>query len=129
LDAIGDSGTLTRAEVDFQQARVAYDGTAAEKPAGVEKLREALNIVQRRDPQNALTGDVLEYFGYFAQLNEDYSGAETWKKRFLAFERSQGIERNAFAIGTAYLDLGDVQALMRKYSAMRNPICARPSPC
>jgi serine/threonine-protein kinase len=115
LDAIGDSGTLTRAEVDFQQARVAYDGTAAEKPAGVEKLREALNIVQRRDPQNALTGDVLEYFGYFAQLNEDYTGSETWKKRFLAFERSQGIERNAFAIGTAYLDLGDVQALMRKY--------------
>jgi tetratricopeptide (TPR) repeat protein len=58
---------------------------------------------------------VLEYFGYFAQLNEDYSGSEAWKKQFLAFERSQGVARNAFAIGTAYLDLGDVQALMRKY--------------
>jgi serine/threonine protein kinase/TolA-binding protein len=116
LDAMGDPGTLTRAEVDFQQARVAYDGTAEEKPAGLQKLREALEIVQRRDPQNSLTGNVLEYFGYFAQLDEDYSGAEAWKKRFLAFERAQGIERNAFAIGTAYLDLGDVQALMRKFS-------------
>jgi tetratricopeptide (TPR) repeat protein/predicted Ser/Thr protein kinase len=115
LDAIEDSGSMTRAEVDFQQARVAYDGTAAEKPAGVERLRQALSIIERRDPQNALKGDVLEYFGYFAQLNEDYSGSEAWKKQFLAFERSQGVARNAFAIGTAYLDLGDVQALMRKY--------------
>ncbi len=115
LDAMGDPGTLTRAELDFQQARVAYDGTAREKPGGLQKLREALEIVQRRDPQNALAGNVLEYFGYFAQLDEDYGGAETWKKRFLAFERAQGVERNAFAIGTAYLDLGDVQALMRKF--------------
>jgi serine/threonine-protein kinase len=60
-------------------------------------------------------GDVLQYFGYYAQLDEDYTGAEVWKKRFLAFEEAQGLERNAFAIGTAHLDLGDVQALVRKF--------------
>jgi hypothetical protein len=106
---------MARAEIEFQSARAAYDGATGDKSAGLKSLGAALAIIERRDPQSSLKGDVLEYFGYYAQLNEDYAGAEQWKKKYLAFEEAQGRERNAFAIGNAYLDLGDAQALMRKY--------------
>ena len=115
LDTLGDSGSMARAEIEFQSARAAYDGATGDKSAGLKSLGAALAIIERRDPQSSLKGDVLEYFGYYAQLNEDYAGAEQWKKKYLAFEEAQGRERNAFAIGNAYLDLGDAQALMRKY--------------
>ena len=115
LDSLGERDSIGRAEVDFQRARAAYDGATGDKAAGLQNLQSALAIIDRHDSQNSLKGDVLEYFGYYAQLNEDYAGAERWKKQFLAFEEAQGFERNAFAIGNAHLDLGDVQALMRHF--------------
>jgi len=115
LDAIGEHDSLTEAAVLLQRARAAYDGTSADREQGIRALQRALAIVERSDPDNDLRGDILEYFGYYAQLAEDYRGAETWKKQFLDFERSRGMQSNAFAIGTALLDLGDVQALAREY--------------
>jgi eukaryotic-like serine/threonine-protein kinase len=115
LDVLGDHDSLTRAELLFQRARADYDGASAVQAEGLRQLREALAILDRIDPHNALRGDVLEYFGYYAQLAEDYRGAEIWKKRFLDFVRNQDKQDNAFAVGTALLDLGDVQALAREY--------------
>jgi serine/threonine protein kinase len=115
LDARGDQNSLTRAEVLLQRARADYDGASADKAEGLLQLQEALAILDRTDPQNALRGDILEYFGYYAQLADDYQGAEAWKKRFLDFVRSQDAQNNSFAIGTALLELGDVQALAREY--------------
>jgi len=115
LDVLGEQDSLTRAEVLFQRARADYDGASADKAEGLRQLQQALEILDRVDAQNALRGDVLEYFGYYAQLADDYRDAEIWKKRFLDFVRSQGAQGNSFAIGTALLDLGDVQALAREY--------------
>jgi hypothetical protein len=116
LDALGDHGSMLRAELEFQRARAAYDGSPDDKAAGLQHLQSALDIVQRRDPQNPLRGDVLAYFGYYAQLAEDYQGSEVWYKQRLVFEQSQGAERNAFAIGSAFFDLGDTQALAGEYA-------------
>jgi eukaryotic-like serine/threonine-protein kinase len=115
LIARGEQQSMEFAEIEFQRARAAYDGSSDDKIAGLKHLHTAFAIVEKRDPSNSLRGDVLEYFGYYAQLNEDYDKAEFWKKQYLAFEEAQGLERNAFAIGTAHLDLGDAQELMRKY--------------
>jgi hypothetical protein len=117
LDAIGDHVSVTRAEIEFHRARAAYDGSVSDQAAGLRHLRQALDILEPMQPHDALYGDVLEYFGYYAQIAGDYAGAEVWKKRLLAFEQSQGADRNAFAIGNAYLDLGDAQALAREYDA------------
>ena len=115
LSSPTDRRSMLFAEVEFQRARAAYDGASGDKVAGLKHLQTALAIVEQREPAASFKGDVLEYFGYYAQLDEDYDKAEIWKKQYLAFEEAQGLERNAFAIGTARLDLGDVQALMRKY--------------
>jgi eukaryotic-like serine/threonine-protein kinase len=115
LDALGDRDSVTRAEVFFQRARADYDGASADKTEGLRQLQEALAVLDRVDPHNALRGDILEYFGYYAQLAEDYRSAEIWKKRSLDFVRSQDQQSNSFAVGTALLDLGDVQALAREY--------------
>jgi tetratricopeptide (TPR) repeat protein len=117
LDARGEQDSLTQADVLLQRARAAYDGASTDRAQGIRDLQRALAIVQKRDPDNELHGEILEYFGYYAQLAEDYRGAEIWKKRFLDFERTRDAQSNGFAIGTAYLDLGDVQALAREYAA------------
>jgi eukaryotic-like serine/threonine-protein kinase len=116
LDSSSESGSLTRASLLLQRARAAYDGSPEARAAGLGDLKQALAIVEKWDPKNPLHGEVLEYFGYYAQLADDYALAETWKRRFLDFELEQGLEGNAFAIGNAYLDLGDVQALAHEYS-------------
>jgi tetratricopeptide (TPR) repeat protein/predicted Ser/Thr protein kinase len=115
LDALGEHDSLIQAAVLLQRARATYDGAKTDRAQGIRELERALAIVDRRDPDNDLRGDILEYFGYYAQLGEDYRGAEAWKKRFLDFERTRDVQSNGFAIGTAYLDLGDVQALAREY--------------
>jgi eukaryotic-like serine/threonine-protein kinase len=115
LDALGDRDSVTRAEVFFQRARADYDGASADKSDGVRQLQAAIAILDRVDPNNSLRGDIFEYFGYYAQLAEDYRSAEIWKKRFLDFVRSQDQQTHSFAVGTALLDLGDVQALAREY--------------
>jgi len=115
LDTLHDRDSVDRAAVLVSLARVAYDGTAVDKKAGLAELREALEIVRKRDPSNALHGTILDYLGWYAQLDEDYPGAERWFRQLLAFEQSGGTERNAFAIGNAHLSLGDDQQLMKHY--------------
>jgi serine/threonine-protein kinase len=126
LDAIGDRDSMVRADADLQLARAADGGSAADRSAGRAHLHEALRIVQRRDPKNPLQGEILRFYGEFAQLDEDYTGAEVWLKQSLAFEQTQGTERNGFAIGNAFLELGDVQATAGEYGAseanLRNAI-------
>jgi hypothetical protein len=99
LASLADRDSMQFAEVEFQRARAAYDGASVDKVAGLKHLRTASAIVEQRDAAASLKGDVFEYFGYYAQLDEHYDKAEIWKKQYLAFEEAQGLERNAFAIG------------------------------
>jgi serine/threonine-protein kinase len=115
LDASGDRDSIERASVLFGLSRTAYDGTEMVKLNSRENLRTALDIVQRRDPANPLHGEILDYLGRFAKLDEDYVGAERWFRELLTFEEVPGAEANAYAIGNAYLNLGDDQALMRHF--------------
>jgi TolA-binding protein len=121
LGAVGESDSVDAASAYYQLARAAYDGSTKDKVAGVADLRLALQILKRRDPANPLQGDVLDYLARYAQLNEDFTGAEHWLKEVLAFQTAQGVERNAFAIGGAYFGLGDLQSLTHRYDdAERN---------
>ena len=115
LHSLGDGDTLEKAAVLVGLARIAYEGTEDEKKTGRAELRAALDIVQARDPANPLRGRILDYLGQYAQLDEDYAGAERWFDELLKFQKSAGSPGNGFAIGEAYLNLGDDQALMRHY--------------
>ncbi|MBV8805958.1 MAG: tetratricopeptide repeat protein [Sinobacteraceae bacterium] len=114
-EAVGDRDPLQRAEIYFELARAAYDGNAAERKVGTENLRQALDIVQHRDPDNPLRGAILDYLARYAKLNEDFGDAEHWLEERLAFETARGLQRNAFAIGDTYLVLGDFQAMIGRY--------------
>jgi eukaryotic-like serine/threonine-protein kinase len=115
LHSLGDGDTLEKAAVLVGLARIAYEGAEDEKKTGRAELRAALDIVRARDPANPLRGRILDYLGQYAQLDEDYAGAERWFDELLKFQKSAGSAGNAFAIGEAYLNLGDDQALMRHY--------------
>ncbi|MGA2188602.1 MAG: serine/threonine-protein kinase [Steroidobacteraceae bacterium] len=119
--AAGEFDSVDAAAAYLQLGRAAYNGTTAEKIAGVDNLRRALDILKRRDPANPLRGDVLSYLARFATLYEDDAGAERWLEESLAFQTAQGVERNAFAIGNAYSALGDYQSVHHRYDdAERN---------
>lgn len=121
LDALGEGDSPTRAQMLVALARADYDGASADRIEGRMVLHQALAMLERVDPQNPLRGDILELFGYYAQLDEDYRGSEAWKKQYLDFEMHRGSEGNGFQIGSALLDLGDVQTLAREYpDAERN---------
>jgi tetratricopeptide (TPR) repeat protein len=121
LGAIGESESVDAASAYYQLARAAYNATTQDKVAGIADLRLALQIMKRRDPANPLQGEVLDYLARYAQLNEDFNGGEHWRDELLGFQTAQGIERNAFAIGEAYLGLGDFQSLTHRYDdAERN---------
>jgi eukaryotic-like serine/threonine-protein kinase len=121
LRALGKLDSVEAAAAYYELARVAYDGTQADKALGEKDLRIALDILQRRAPTDPLQGDVLQYLARYAKLDEQWDRAERWLNQLLTFETSQGVERNAFAIGNAYLVLGDFQALTRRFEeAERN---------
>jgi serine/threonine-protein kinase len=121
LGAIGELDSVDAASAYYQRARAAYNGTTQDKVAGIADLRRALQIVKRRDPAGPLQGEVLDYLARYAQLNEDFNGGEYWRNELLAFQTAQGVERNAFAIGAAYLGLGDFQSVTQRYDdAERN---------
>jgi TolA-binding protein len=121
LSAVGELGSVEAASAYFQLARAAYDGTTGDKIAGVADLHRALDILKRRDPNNQLQGDTLDFLARYAKLDEDFPGAEHWINELLAFETAQGVERNGFAIGDAYFELGDFQTLTQRYDdAERN---------
>ncbi len=111
----GLEDSIDAAATYLQLGRAAYNGTAAEQAGGVAALRRSLAIVERRDPQNPLHGVILDYLARFATLNEQDAEAERWFGESLAFELSQGQERNAFGIGYAYYSLGDFQLQARHY--------------
>jgi eukaryotic-like serine/threonine-protein kinase len=121
LRAVGALDSVEAASAYYQLARAAYDGTTQDKIAGVADLRLALEILKRRDPTNQLQGDSLDFLARYAKLDEDFPGAEHWINELLVFETAQGVERNGFAIGDAYFELGDFQTLTRRYDdAERN---------
>jgi tetratricopeptide (TPR) repeat protein len=121
LRAVGAMDTVDAAAAYFQLGRAAYNGTTQDKVAGIADLRQALQILQHRDPTNPLQGDVLDYLARYAKLDEDNAAAERWLNDLLAFQTAQGVERNAFAIGDAYFNLGDFQSLTQRYDeAERN---------
>ena len=121
LRAVGKLDSVEAAAAYFELGRLAYDGTQADKARGVQNLRTALDILRRRAPANPLQGDVLEYLARYAKLDEQWGSAEHWLNELLAFQTAQGVERNAFAIGNAYLVLGDFQTLTRRFDeAERN---------
>jgi hypothetical protein len=115
LAAIGELDTVQAASAYYQLARASYDGTKEDKVSGMDNLHRALDILKRRDPGNPLQGDVIDYLARYATLDEDMSGAERWLNELLAFQTAQGVERNGFAIGDAYLSLGDFQSVNRRY--------------
>jgi tetratricopeptide (TPR) repeat protein len=115
LNQLGDRDSLQLAEIDFELARALYDGTASDRRTGTQNLIAALEIVQRRAPDNPLRGEILDYLARYAKLNEDFGAAEHWLKERLTFETARGLERNAFAIGDTYLVLGDFQGMIRQY--------------
>jgi tRNA A-37 threonylcarbamoyl transferase component Bud32 len=120
-EAAGELDSVEAADAYLQLGRAAYNGTTAEKIAGIEHLRRALDILKRRDPANPLRGDVLDTLARFATLDEDDANAERWHEESLAFQTEQGLERNAFAIGHAYYVLGDYQSVTDRYDdAERN---------
>jgi len=115
LAAIGKLDSVEAAAAYFQLGRMAYDGTQADKALGVRNLRTALDILRRRAPTDPLQGEVLDFLARYDVLDEHWESAERWLNELLAFQTSQGVERNAFAIGNAYLSLGDFQSLTRRY--------------
>lgn len=116
LDRLGERDSITRAELLTKLAYADYDGTSSDRVEGLGFLRDAIAMLDRVAPLHAMRGDILQMFGYYAQLDEDYRGAETWKRQYLDFEVQKGYETNAFAIGSALLELGDVQALAGEYA-------------
>lgn len=116
LDRLGESNSLIRAQLLEKLAYADYDGESTDRAEGLQRLRQALAMLDRIAPNNELRGDILQLFGYYAQLDEDYRGAEAWKKQYLDFERQLGTDTHGFEIGSAQLELGDVQALSREYS-------------
>jgi serine/threonine protein kinase len=113
LRRLGDRDTVEKAAVLVGLARIAYEGTQEEKQTGRAELRAALDIVRAKAPADPLHGRILDYLGQYAQLDEDYAGAERWFNALLEFQKSAGSASNAFAVGEAYLNLGDDQALMQ----------------
>jgi tetratricopeptide (TPR) repeat protein len=121
LGKLGGLDTVDAAAAYYQIGRTAYNATTQDKVTGMAALRQALKILQRRDPANPLLGDVLDYLARYAKLDEDDADAERWLDQMLAFQTAQGVERNAFAIGYAYFKLGDFQSLTQRYEdAERN---------
>jgi eukaryotic-like serine/threonine-protein kinase len=116
LDQLSEKRSLLRAQILEKLAYADYDGTSSDRIEGLRLLREALAMLERLAPDSELRGDILQLFGYYAQLDEDYAGAERWKKQYLDFERQQGTDTHGFGIGSAQLELGDVQALAREYA-------------
>jgi tetratricopeptide (TPR) repeat protein len=121
LGKLGALDTVDAAAAYYQIGRTVYNATTQDKVTGMAALRQALKILQRRDPANPLLGDVLDYLARYAKLDEDDADAERWLDQMLAFQTAQGVERNAFAIGYAYFKLGDFQSLTQRYEdAERN---------
>lgn len=117
LDTIGDHDSIIRAQTEYQLARTSGDRSAPERVAGRARLRVALAIALRRAPHGPLVGAIYREFAEMSQLDEDYSDAELWASRSLAFEQSIGTAANAFAIGNAFLELGDIQAIAEHFDA------------
>ncbi len=115
LHQLGDRATIEKAAVLVALARIAYEGTQEEKHTGRAELRSALDIVRATNPADPLHGRILDYLGQYAQLDEDYEGAEHWFDALLDFQKSAGSASDAFAVGETYLNLGDDQALMQHY--------------
>jgi len=114
-DALGDEQSLDRAQTLYELARAAYFTKSPDDAEARRNLLAALEIVRGHYPDDPLRADITDELGRHAQLAGDFPAAEGWYGESLRYQLGRGVDSNAFAIGFAYRDLGDLQAVMHRY--------------
>jgi tetratricopeptide (TPR) repeat protein/tRNA A-37 threonylcarbamoyl transferase component Bud32 len=115
-DALGDENSLDRAQTLYELARAAYFTKSPDGADARRNLLAALEIIRGRHPDDPLRADITDELGRHAQLADDFPAAERWYGESLSYQLGRGVDSNAFAIGFAYRDLGDLQAVMHRFT-------------